>query len=289
MPVMGRNVSTDDLIRELEAGGILGDTPAGAPVKAGAAPSKPRKSGAVGGPAGRTSGLVFFIVAAVLVALVGALPFGSLALYPFSLFVTLVHESSHALAGVISGGTVQRLTLNSDLSGTTLIRGGAMALIAPAGYLGATLAGVALLLTPLRYARRALAVLAAVPLAALVFFQPASLFTAVWCAIFAAALGVAAWKLRPRMAAFLQIFLGVAAGLNAFRDLINLIFISGSSSHIHTDADNMSRALFLPPLFWAFLWAVLSVALLLMACIVLFRRDFPRLRVLGNQPRGGQT
>jgi hypothetical protein len=278
MPVMGQNLSTDDLIRELEAGGILEDRPAGPPVKTGAAPPRPKKSAAVTAPAGRTSGLVFFIVAAVLVAVVGALPFGSLALYPFSLLVTLIHESSHALAGVVSGGSVRDLRLNSDLSGVTDIRGGAMALIAPAGYLGATLAGVALLLTPLRYARQALAVLAAIPLAALVFFHPASLFTAVWCVIFAAALGLAAWKLRPRMAAFLQIFLGVAAGLNAFRDLITLIFISGTSSHIHTDADNMSRALFLPPLFWAYLWAVLSVALLLMACIALFRRDFPSLR-----------
>ena len=289
MPVMGRNVSTDDLIRELEAGGVLGGTPGAPPVKSGAAPSGLSRSGAVAEPAGRTSGLVFFLVAAVLVAVVGALPFGSLALYPFSLFVTLIHESSHALAGVITGGSVQKLGLNSDLSGVTDIRGGAMALIAPAGYLGATLAGVALLLTPLRYARRALGVLAAVPLAALVFFHPASLFTAVWCAIFAAALGAAAWKLRPRMAAFLQVFLGVAAGLNAFRDLINLIFISGSSSHIQTDADNMSRALFLPPLFWAYLWAVLSVALLLMACIALFRRDFPSLRPPRRQQRGGRV
>lgn len=271
--------STEELLRELEAGGILEGSPARPPV---AVERKPPKPGTALRERATGSGLVMLVVAEVLVAAIGSLPFGSLALYPFSLFVTLLHETGHALAAIVSGGSVQSISVSGDLSGLTVTAGGIAGVIAPAGYLGATLAGVALLLTPLRYARWALGLLAAVPLATLLLFHPASWFTAVWCLVFLAALGAAAWKLPLRWAAFLQIFMGVQAGLNAFRDLMTLFFISSTDSHIQTDATNMSNALFLPPIFWAVLWTVLSVLLLAGALVKIVRRDLPSLRGSGE-------
>jgi hypothetical protein len=220
-----------------------------------------------------SSGLVLLIVAVVLIAAVGSLPFGSTALYPFALFVTLIHESGHALAAVATGGSVGSLRIRSDLSGVTLVGGGMDALIAPAGYLGAALAGVGLLVTPLRYARWAIGALAAVPLAALLLFHPADAFTTFWCAGFALVLAAAAWKLPSRWLPFLQIFLGVEAGLNAFRDLMTLLLISGTDSHIYTDAQLMSRTLFLPATVWAVTWAIASILLLLTALATLVARE----------------
>ena len=262
--------STEELLRELESGGVLnGGTAVALPKKRAAAPVHKGIA---------DSGVLMLVVATILVAVVGALPFGSTALYPFSLFVTLLHETGHAIATIATGGTVSSLQISSDLSGVTLTRGGTMALIAPAGYLGATLAGVGLLLLPLRWARWAIGTLAAVPLATLLLFHPVDSFTAIWSLGFAAVLGVAAWKLPVRWLAFLQIFLGVEAGLNAFRDLLTLIFISGSNAHIQTDAENMSRTLFLPATFWAVTWTVISVLLLVWALVVLVNRDVSRLR-----------
>ncbi|MBV9282893.1 MAG: M50 family metallopeptidase [Chloroflexi bacterium] len=277
MPVMPGEPSVEDLINELEAGGVIGDKSARPPAtrpKAAAPATKEAPARAL--RTGEVSGLLFLIVAAVLIALVGSLPFGSLVFYPFALFVTLIHESSHAIAGLLTGGSVGSLQISPDLSGVTRISGGLQAVIAPAGYLGSTLAGVALLMTPLRRARWALGALAAIPVLALLLFHPATLFTVLWCLGFAACLGLGAWKLPFRLAAFLQILLGVEAGLNAFRDLTDLIFISGSGAHIQTDADNMSRALFLPPTFWAVLWTVLSTMLLVGACYRLVRRAVRR-------------
>jgi hypothetical protein len=262
--------STEELLRELETGGVLnGGTAAAPPRKRAAAPVRKGTAG---------SGVVMLVVATILAAVVGALPFGSTALYPFALFVTLLHETGHAVATIATGGTVSSLQISSNLSGLTYTRGGLMALIAPAGYLGATLAGVGLLLFPLRWARWAIGALAAVPLATLLLFHPADSFTAIWSLGFAAVLGAAAWKVPARWLAFLQIFLGVEAGLNAFRDLLTLIFISGSNAHIQTDAENMSRALFLPATFWAVAWTAISVLLLVWALVVLVQRDVSRLR-----------
>lgn len=268
--------STDDLIRELEASHLLSGPPAAPPARVPASAPIRKRLG--------TSHVVLLVVAAVLIALIGSLPFGSLALYPFGLFVTLLHETGHAISAVISGGSVASLQIRGDQSGVTGISGGLAALEASAGYLGATAAGVALLLTPLRYARWALAACAAVPLAVLLLFHPATLFTAVWCGIFAAAFGLAAWKLPPRFAGFLQMFLGVEAGLNAFRDLMTLIFISGSNAHIQTDADAMSSALFLPPIVWAVIWTSLSLLLIASALLVLLRRDAAALPLPRRRP-----
>lgn len=263
--------STDDLIRELESSGIL-NGPAAQPVE--------RSDAAVASPPAEkpsSSSLVFLVVAAILVAVVGALPFGSYALYPFSLFTTLLHESSHALAAVLTGGSVDSLAISPNLSGVTMISGGSEPAIAPAGYLGAALAGAAILAIPLRFARWVLAGLVAVPLAALIFFHPASSFTALWCVVFIAGLGLASWRLGLRLLGFLQIFLAIEIGLNAFRDVTWLLFASGPGSHMQSDATNMSNATFLPPTFWAIAFTVISLVLLAGGVAVMARRDFPGL------------
>jgi hypothetical protein len=270
--------SIDDILREVEtldAGKESGSAPIATRPEA-----RPfRRSRLV--PAGIDSGSsIFFVLAAILVAIVGAIPFGSYALYPFALFVTMAHETGHALMSVATGGTVQSLTVSADLSGLTKTLGGIQALIAPAGYLGATALGAALLLTPLRFARWALAALALIPLADVALFHPDP-FTAVWAIVFLAALGAAAWKLPGRWAAFLQMVIGLEAGLNAIRDLLTLLLLSGTSSHIYTDAVAESRALFFPAFVWAGLWAALSAAILLGTLALVLRRDLRSLRRSG--------
>jgi Peptidase M50B-like len=260
--------SVEELLREIDGG----DTAQGSTAVAPARQTAPRRQRI------RESTMALLLGAVLLIAVLGSIPYLSLALYPFALFVTLLHESSHALVGTITGGSVTSLQISPDLSGVTGFNGGIQALIAPAGYLGATVAGAIMLLTPLRYSRWVLGGFALVPVAALAAFHPADTFTAVWCAIFALGLAAAAWKLPSRFRAFLQIFLGLEAGLNAFRDLLTLVFISGSGAHIHTDAEAMSRALFLPPPFWAISWTALSVVILAASVRLVFRRDLSQLR-----------
>lgn len=265
--------STEELLRELESTGVLSGSspPARAPSRSTAGAVR------VPGKRGGSTGLVFLVIAAVVIGLVGSLPFGSYVLYPFSLFVTLVHESWHAVAAVASGGAVRSLEISSNFSGVTSISGGWRVLIAPAGYLGSTVVGVLLLIIRMRAARWVIAGLAAFPLAVLFFFHPATLFTAVWAVVFAASLAGAAWRLPTRAVKFLQILLGAACGLNAFRDLMTLFFISTSRSGIHTDAATMSDVIPLPATVWAVIWTAMSLMMLVGALIVVIRRDLRRI------------
>jgi hypothetical protein len=59
---------------------------------------------------------------------------------------------------------------------------------------------------------------------------------------------------------------------------MTLLLISGTSSHIYTDALLMSQALFFPPMVWAVLWTIISILLLSAALVTLVRRDVSRLR-----------
>ncbi len=61
--------------------------------------------------------------------------------YPLRLFVTYVHEASHSLAALITGGAVEGFTISANGSGLAITAGGSRAFILPAGYLGAALFG----------------------------------------------------------------------------------------------------------------------------------------------------
>ena len=75
----------------------------------------------------------------------------SLIIYPIKLFVVLLHEISHGLAAIISGGRVVSLNINLQLGGECLIENGNKFLIASAGYLGSLLWGSFLFISGYNY------------------------------------------------------------------------------------------------------------------------------------------
>jgi hypothetical protein len=62
-------------------------------------------------------------------------------IYPIKLFVVLLHESSHCLFALLSGGTVSEIKITYDIGGECVVHGGNPYLIAPAGYLGSLVFG----------------------------------------------------------------------------------------------------------------------------------------------------
>lgn len=67
--------------------------------------------------------------------------------FPIKLFVVLIHEISHVLAAVLSGGEIKFLTFNLNLSGQTIIKNGNAVLLAASGYLGSLMVGSMIYLT----------------------------------------------------------------------------------------------------------------------------------------------
>jgi len=74
------------------------------------------------------------------------LPFAQVITFPFLIFSTFIHESSHAIAAILTGGRVDSLTVSVNGSGVTYTRGGLQFIITSAGYLGTTFFGGVLLI-----------------------------------------------------------------------------------------------------------------------------------------------
>ena len=62
-------------------------------------------------------------------------------LFPIKIIVVFLHEASHAIAALITGGRVMRLNINFNLGGYCEITGGNPFLIGSAGYLGSFIFG----------------------------------------------------------------------------------------------------------------------------------------------------
>jgi hypothetical protein len=206
-------------------------------------------------------------------------PFAEILTYPFRIFVTFIHEGGHALAAVLTGNSVESLSIATNASGETYTtQGGTFSqmFVSSAGYLGAMAYG-ALLLVLIRKAIAARVVL--IGSAALVFaltviyglIKPAMSgivssalpFTILAGTLLAVGLILLAKYASARVATFFVSFLAVQCILNALLDLKTVFFLSSPfAPSVPTDAVNMANATGIPAFFWAVTWIALAIGIL---------------------------
>ena len=87
---------------------------------------------------------VFIILAITLFSIIF---WDSFFIYPIKIFVVVLHEISHAIAAIVSGGTVKSISISSYLGGITKTNGGNSLVIASAGYLGSLVIGALLFIS----------------------------------------------------------------------------------------------------------------------------------------------
>ena len=208
------------------------------------------------------------------------IPYASILVYPFRLFVTFIHEGGHALATLLTGNTVKSLSVAMDTSGLVeshITQGGLFSQVffLSAGYLGAILFGALLLMLVRRtVAARIVLIGSGVFVLALTLiyglFVPLanftlSPFTVIAGVAISAGLLAAAKYASPRTANFLVGFLAVQCVLNAVFDLKDVLFMAVASG-AQTDAMSLALVTGIPAMFWALAWiglgfVVLSAAL----------------------------
>ncbi|HEY3448171.1 MAG TPA: M50 family metallopeptidase [Myxococcales bacterium] len=203
--------------------------------------------------------------AIVLAVAVGVLAWDTTAIYPLKLLVVLIHESGHAIAAKIAGGTVESITIDSLQGGLCTFRYEPTffntVLTSSAGYLGSAISGALLLIATLRFklGRWVLAFMSAGLVFVLIFWAR-SLFTFGVTLAMAVALGLAAKFLPKDGAQLLATFLAVFNSLYALFDLRDDLW--SAERRAGTDAAILAKATFIPSIVWAILWTLLAVALL---------------------------
>jgi hypothetical protein len=201
-------------------------------------------------------------------AVAGILFWNTWPLYPFKLLVVLMHESGHAAATLLVGGSVDSIRVSPDQGGLTLSRFPPSLLreivISSAGYVGSAVSACVLLYLAARSreGRWPLIALAAwCGLVTALYVRDG--FTLVFVGGCALALGLlarygAAW-LRRAVLVFLAAFSACYALYDIRDDLLHLRSWSGG-----TDADALARVTFVPAIVWAILWGAISVILVLL-------------------------
>ena len=186
-------------------------------------------------------------------------------LYPFKLLVVLMHESGHAVATLLVGGSVDRIAISPDEGGVTysryapgLVR---EVIISSAGYVGSAVSGCVLLFTAARAKEARWPLIALAGWTALVtVLWVRDGFTLLFVGGCALVLGLCARfgpsLLRRGLLVFLAAF-SVCYALYDIKD--DLLHFSSASGH--SDADALAHATLIPAIVWGVAWGALSLLL----------------------------
>jgi hypothetical protein len=219
------------------------------------------------------------ITAAVISIVLWFIPFAEIITYPFRIFVTFIHEGGHAIAALLTGNSVESLSIATNASGETYTTGGgrfSQVFVSSAGYLGSMAFG-AFLLVLIRKAIAARIVL--IGSATLIFaltliyglIKPAMSgvvssalpFTILAGTLLSVGLIAVAKYASARVATFFVSFLAVQCVLNALLDLKTVFYLSSPfGPNVPTDAVNMANATGIPALFWSIAWIAVAIGIL---------------------------
>jgi hypothetical protein len=220
----------------------------------------------------RRRALWLAMMAMALVFIIWNIPQLDFILYPFRLFVTFVHEAGHGLAAIATGGRFVSFEVMANGSGLATTRGGLRAVILPAGYIGSAVFGAGLLYITNRipYPRLiAFGVGAALVALSLLYGQTSQVALTVGVA-FGIALGLMGLILPRYFIVFVLNLLAITTALNA---VLDLLFLTRNTTATTPDGRVLNDAAAftleitpgLSPDLWAWVWALLSVAVLGMA------------------------
>ena len=174
------------------------------------------------------------------------------AILPLKLFVVFLHEVSHAIAAVATGGRIDRIVIEANEGGACYCGGGSPFVTLSAGYLGSLAWGIALVWVA-RFERRAhwttALVGAATGVITLLYVRAA--FGVVFGLAVAAALLVAAGRLPGRWNARILYGLGLTSALYAILDIKSDII---DRPGLESDARMLAELTGVPTLVWGALW-----------------------------------
>ncbi|RRR76639.1 MAG: M50 family peptidase [Candidatus Viridilinea halotolerans] len=188
--------------------------------------------------------------------------------FPFRLLTTIIHELSHGLAALLTGGAFVRFVVFADGSGLAYTAGGIRWIIIPAGYVGTALFGAALITLgrSTKASRNALGILGvALLLLTLRYALPTVFSPEIIGGLLTLGIGILigvsflaiAWKLPTIWSLAMLNLIAFWVGLSALGDLRGLMLLSHFPGR--SDAHAMAEITFLPPIFWAFIWAIMSI------------------------------
>jgi len=181
-------------------------------------------------------------------------------LYPLKLLVVFFHESSHALATILSGGDVAQLVLLKEQGGYVMSRGGSRFLVLNSGYLGSLLWGVIIYLLSVhtRLDKAALMILGIV-IALITLGFAGSLFTIAFGIIAGITLVLVARYLSQDISDFILRLIGLTSMLYVPLDIFSDTI---SRSQLDSDARMLAIEYGGTTIMWGVVWLLISIIII---------------------------
>ncbi|MCX6174158.1 MAG: M50 family metallopeptidase [Ignavibacteriales bacterium] len=178
--------------------------------------------------------------------------------YPIKLFVVLIHEISHALSAILSGGKVIAFNIGFDLSGKCETESGNNILIATSGYLGSLLFG--LLIFYSTYNKK-IGKWLLIIISILILITSVSLmqnFSLILLAVlYSVLLFVSAFFLQIRIDSYILRLFGMLSCVYVLFDIKEDILSTNSAI---SDASILSELINVPTIMIGLIWLIISLA-----------------------------
>ena len=177
-------------------------------------------------------------------------------MYPLKLLVVFFHESSHALATILTGGRVEEMVVNAKASGHVLSQGGNRFLILNAGYLGSLIWGVVIytFAASTRMDRPFMAFLG-VLIALITLFYVGNLFAILFGLTMATAMILCSGYLNEQVNDFILRLIGLTSMIYVLLDIYDDTI---SRFQLRSDARMLAEEIGGGTVLWGCLWIVIS-------------------------------
>ena len=208
-------------------------------------------------------------------------------LWPFKLLAVMGHETGHALASLLAGGSVSRVSIAGNESGECLsaipTSFFARTIVYSAGYVGSAIVSVVLLLLTFRFdLRRLMLGAACVWLAVMGLMYARDAFTLAFCFGMSIAFGLGARFLPPQVVGIINLFIASFTALYAAMDLKDDLW--NGAVRVHSDAQLLADITPIPAIVWATLWTLVSMTVLALGVYVAMRKRATPLPMTARLP-----
>ncbi|MBS8225419.1 M50 family metallopeptidase [Vannielia litorea] len=206
--------------------------------------------------------------------------------YPLRILVVFLHELSHGLAALATGGSIVDIALDPREGGHAITRGGSRFLTLSAGYLGSLVLGALILLTALRSsADRAALALCGIALLLIAAFWVRNGFGLLFC-VAAGAVMLAAARYLPHQAADLTLrVIGLTSLIYVPYDIFDDTI---RRSELRSDARMLAEEFGGATIMWGGLWLLLSLGVIWL-CLRHGLGPATNIRFRQSRPEGEKT
>lgn len=187
----------------------------------------------------------------------------TLFIYPLKIFVVFMHEVSHGVAAILTGGEIVEIEINKNQGGHALTRGGSRFWTLSAGYLGSLLwGGLILLLAARTHFDKAISVFIGTGMVVICISFGGGLFTYLFGVGFGAALIAVGIFLPESVSDWILRVIGVTSCLYAILDIKSDVL---DRSHLRSDARMLSEITpaLLSTEVWGIIWILIAISLTL--------------------------